>query len=562
MVWKNIHPQDKDNWHRMNEGQRRYAVEQYNLALVRRGLPIDHPRPEISDNEGESEYETAHEESDTETLVGTDDDTQEGYETAVEQDPEEEDRSEGMAPPALNSKGANAVAGPSGTGKGGKSIKRHGTGDSGVGDDGFGLPGTAKDQGGAPSDVPGTRAAALPNPISSIHSNIRYFRKIHRFISWGISYQVIESKLNDVTYRNISTPFAYIPWDRTYFYLNPSEYESLPNQSNIVSVTVTVKPRNVRVAFPTNSSESQLATLNQNKDLCYAIGFNKSIPTINVQYMSFKDAQPMIPLTWELDHKNKHVDLSKDLYGRTWAETPQTVPRHQMGIPTPLPTYAMIPYAQESKEAGYPCLQHHYKDFDADAVTGQTMLKQTYKPLCGLVKKPWDNVHHAYPKYPRDSLLSISRQGGNNMFHKDNIKMDNDNKPATMTSTTEPTWEMTSYAGAYTNIIEASQYIRKGISAHLPVGAQPSIHVAVQPTPALDTKALQGVSNSNFTDTQAYWEVIAECEVNTQYPGTYPLYPGPHGDQNNLFFYNHGDVFAPYTTMYQGLYVSRTDEPE
>ena len=38
-------PNERPNWHKLNEGQRRYAWEQYNLALVRRGLPIDHPIP-------------------------------------------------------------------------------------------------------------------------------------------------------------------------------------------------------------------------------------------------------------------------------------------------------------------------------------------------------------------------------------------------------------------------------------------------------------------------------------------------------------------------------------
>lgn len=38
-------PNQRPNWERLNEGQRRYAYEQYNLARVRRGLDIDHPIP-------------------------------------------------------------------------------------------------------------------------------------------------------------------------------------------------------------------------------------------------------------------------------------------------------------------------------------------------------------------------------------------------------------------------------------------------------------------------------------------------------------------------------------
>ncbi|PRD25778.1 UNVERIFIED_CONTAM: hypothetical protein NCL1_39929 [Trichonephila clavipes] len=38
-------PDERPNWENLNEGQKRYAYEQYNLARVRRGLPIDHPIP-------------------------------------------------------------------------------------------------------------------------------------------------------------------------------------------------------------------------------------------------------------------------------------------------------------------------------------------------------------------------------------------------------------------------------------------------------------------------------------------------------------------------------------
>ncbi|CAL1283296.1 unnamed protein product, partial [Larinioides sclopetarius] len=41
------HPAERPNWNTLNEGQKRYAVEQWQLARVRRGLPIDHPIPSL-----------------------------------------------------------------------------------------------------------------------------------------------------------------------------------------------------------------------------------------------------------------------------------------------------------------------------------------------------------------------------------------------------------------------------------------------------------------------------------------------------------------------------------
>lgn len=545
----------------MNEGQRRYAMEQYNLALVRRGLPIDHPIPEESG--GESEYETAHEESDTETLVG---DTQEtgGYETADELEDELHEATPDMPPPGKPSSGAGSqVAGPSGTGKGGKGIKRTNTGESGFSDDGFGLPGTGRDQGeSAPSDVPGTRTVALPKPITGLNTYIRHFRKVHRFISWGVSYQIIETKIGNITYRNITTPFANLPWDKIYFYLNPSEFDGLPNGSWVTKVRVEVKARNVRVAFPTNSTATELATLNQNKDICYAVGLNKKIPTINVQYKAFQDSQPMIPTDFEVDAESKHTDFMGDLYGKPWAVTPLTVPRHQMGIPTPLHAYAIIPYAHDEPESGYPCLQSYYKDFDADAMTGQTVLREEYKPICSFIRRNLTPIYHPYPVVKKDDFITVQRQGGTNQFSTDKIKMDTANQPATLTDEPVGTWTATNWQPEMTSEIEKSQNLRFGNNGMKPVGAQPSIHIAVQPTPALDTKALQGKSNSSFTDTQAYWEVIAEMEVNTKYPHPFPLYPGPHADHFDQAWVRSGNQIDPYITMYQGLYCNREAAPQ
>lgn len=562
MVWKNIPPYERPNWARMNEGQRRYAMEQYNLALVRRGLPIDHPIPE-QDPVEESEYETAHEESDSETIVPAESDG-EGYDTAVELEEELHDlrdasEDDDMAPPGGRTSTSAPVAGPSGTGKGGKALKRHGTSDSGI-EEAFGLPGTGQGQG--QSDPPGgepieTCAVSLPRPTLKINSYIRYYRKVHRFLSWGIAYQVLSTTENDVDYRNISTPFAQIPWDRPYLYLTYSEWSSLPAGCRTSKVRVEVRARNVRVAFPTNSSGTELATLNQNKDLCYAIGLNKTCNIVNVQYLSFQDGQPMIPLTYEQDAEGKHKDLNSDLYGRLWTDEKLTVPRHQMGIPTPLPTYAIVPYYKLDPEGGYPCLQHYYKDFYGDGINGQAICRAEYKPVMGLLKQPPQTITYGYPK--RTQNYSVPRQGGNNQCHTDKFAPSGTSGDIA-SFTSSPNSMGSAEPGILTqfHLLEKSQLYRHGFEGMLPVQAQPSLHVAVQPTPALDTKALGGRSNSNFTDTQAYWECICEMEVNTQYKTPFPLFEGIHGQTGDLIWRNGGNELSlkDYNSMFGGLYTS------
>lgn len=530
MVWRNIPPDERPNWNRLNEGQKRYAWEQYNLALVRRGLPINHPIPDPEEDDVEEPQ------AGTSTEQRGDQDIEEGgvSDTA----PEERDgrHDDAMAPPQPMD---TSDAGPSRAV--GKGSKRKKTTDSGVAEGDFALPGTGQGQGdGGGIGESNSRIVGLPNPSTSIHSNIRYYRKVHKFLTWGIAYQVLESTVSSVLYRNICTPFANIPWDRSYLYLTPAEFEALPEGAYVTSVRCEVRARNVRVAFPTNSSSTDLATLNQNKDVCYAVGLNKKLNTVNVQYTAFQDTQPMIPTSYEVDNMSKHQDLYKDLYGRDWTDPTLTVPRHQMGIPTPLPCYAMIPYYKRSPESGYPCLQAHYKEMDADEASGSVFCKVEYKPICGIIKDQLDPITYTYPKLAAKSNVTIPRQGlkFKNQYTSLSLSEDDAQRVIGLTDTDGATETLRGRAPAVTSLIEKSQWIRHGPNGMVGMGTQPSLHIAVQPTPALDTKSLGGESNGSFTDTQGNWEIICEMEVSTAFPTPYPLYNGPHGTEDCIYFKN------------------------
>ncbi|KAL0120457.1 hypothetical protein PUN28_008283 [Cardiocondyla obscurior] len=93
----------------------------------------------------------------------------------------------------------------------------------------------------------------------------------------------------------MTTPLCEVPWNRPFWYINESEFNILPNGSSISSCGIKICQRNVRVAFPTNSTASNLATLNQNKNIIYSIGLNKNVDCLPVEYSSFDDSQPMVP---------------------------------------------------------------------------------------------------------------------------------------------------------------------------------------------------------------------------------------------------------------------------
>lgn len=562
--WKNIPPNKRSNWSNLNEGQRRYAYEQYNLALVRRGLPIDHERPNVTAPGDAKRGES--------TDVGQrDDDTSNDKSTSSKEDRQyvSPNQREDMAPTGSVD---TPVAGTSGSNR--KSLKRHRTNDSAISDvDGFSLPGTGADAlqngNGFENEMP--KRVALPRPKAGLNSHIRYYSKFHRFISWGVSYQILLNSEGtppaSIDYHNITTPFAAIPWDRVYLYMNPAEFNSLPYSAVVTSVRCTVRPRNVRIAFPTNSSASELATLNQNKDISYIYNANNNLSTINVQYKTFQDGQPMIPVTWEIDALGKHSDLQKDLYGELWkAAPPFTVPRHQMGIPTPLPTYMMIPYVKQDPEGGYPCLQEYTCDFDADDNTGDALVIKEYKPTYGLITTPYKPVHQQYRNPKNPQRIDIPRAGMSFTNKVTQISVvDSSLQPGTVKEI-EGTTECLMYGNQYTfettGLIEKSQIMHHGIGGGHHCNVQPSLHVAVQPVPAIDTSALQGKSNSNFTDTQAYWEVYCEMEVNTKYPCPYPLYNGGSVQSTELTFYHTGNNRDEFQSTFNGLMQKNVPVPK
>ncbi|AGZ03696.1 VP2 [Solenopsis invicta densovirus] len=563
MVWKNIKPEDRPNWHKLNEGQRRYAYEQYKLALVRRGLDIDHDRPDVSESESEAEelpqvsqnsqqsqydtasegdqYETADDASDTDTIVPD----------SFEND---------MAPPVSMDKSTSGASTSGTSNKGGKGIKRQKTSDSGIAeggraDDGFSLPGTGAEEqadNGFGSEAP--RSLALPRPTLRLNNYVRYYSKFHKFITWGISYQILPEETGDRSYRHISTPFAQVPWDRLYLYLTNSEYATLPLESYVTSVSITIKPRNVRVAFPTNSTSTDLATLNQNKDVSYAVGLRQNLNCVNVQYTKFLDGQSMIPQDWEIDTLVKHQDLNKDLYGKEWALAPPTVPRHQMGIPTPLPTYCMIPYPKQDPEPGYPCFQHFYRDFDADGVSGRAICKQHYKPTMGLIKLQKPQINLQYPALV--TTAHVPRQGMTFTNKISNVTVDANNQATEIKEDTGRTTDLRIDTPGEFNLeqlIEKSQILRHGYNGAKHCCTQPSLHVAVQPVPALDTKALGGTSNSSFTDVQGWWEMYCEIEINTNYTAPHPLFNGEHATFKDNLWYHRDHKINPFVSMWDGL---------
>lgn len=563
--WQNIHPSEKPNWGRLNEGQRRYAVEQYNLALVRRGIPIDHPIPERpgdfgdwldEHHEGEEDLrdqldrDLGGQQQQSEPEESPPYDNSEAYNAQFEDlvhdsnnpdwDPNDVDEGHFEDHHENNNNifdhPAPTIMADTSTGSSSSAPKRPRAED---GADSSAKAGGKKKLPGTGSAAPmegGPRTMALPSPRSAIHSHVRYYRKMHKFFSYGIAYKPIAYKNGaDAQAVIISTPLMEVPWDRRFFYLNPSEFDLLPQGSSFNKVRIKVTQRNVRVAFPTNSTANNLATLNQNKNIITAVGLYKKINSAGYKYTAFEDNQPMAPSEVMFAANADYTNLMNNLYGfpDNTADFAKQVPTHQLGIPVVPKVYACLnrfnynhTTVANNDIIGWECLQEHTTEHDGDASTGNTLLTLEYHPVVGLCRIPPTPIWRNWRPDGGNNTILIPRgshtlqphvtgltPGPNGDMIARNIQ---DAHGINLMGITPPTLE---------NYIEHAQDMYEGIFLKDMPAVQDSVHIGVQPTPALTTTALTSTNahNTAFTDTQAYWEIEAECEINTCYSTFRPL---------------------------------------
>lgn len=552
-------PYERPNWERMNEGQRRYAMEQWQLARVRRGLNIDHPIPEVYQPEIEpvsSPDPTPHI-SPVESIPDNFDDVSFNEEELFGPSPDQSplfssggspfraslpdipDSEDDYPPDAQPEPNMPEQGTPMETQSQGRplpdssqetasSSKRQRTGKNR-------LPGTAGGQGGGEASP--ALVGSIPRPILGTHMNVRYYKKVHRFLTFGLAYKPI-SKTTGVppttqTDFYMITPLAKVPWEFLFMYLNKSEYSLLPWGANVEKIKCTIRSENVRIAFPTNSSGTELATLNQNKFLRVAKGLAQNVNGIDVKPKTFQDTQPMIvtditPISKDDDLK----EMESAMYGVDINDTTfnTQTPVHQFGIPYALPFYYSVTNQQDVNKGGWPCLQSYIEEFEADGASGSNICVMEYKPKCGLVKSIQPSLYSGVPSN-KTADLTVNIGSGVGSSKPRSIALTADLKKGTWKSINEANYsssEATIDEGDLDTVelIEKSQYIHPGLfpDNFIPSSC-PTLHVGLQPVPALTSKVIgNDAALNSYTDSQAYFEVTCEAWIKCSYPTERPLY--------------------------------------
>lgn len=408
----------------------------------------------------------------------------------------------------------------------------------------MGLTGTGREQasGGASSD--GAPKYVIEKPFSSFEGRVNTYQKVHKFMTFGIASTAIQPVATSPSVW-LTTYLAEIPWHIPALFLNQSEFNLISPGSHVVEVDIEVYYRGSVIQFETGATATQLATLNQINDIAVAHALNKSGQGSNVNFRSFNATQPMIPTSITRPMYGPVVGayrgMVRDYYGSNNTDPTFNgdIPKHQVGRQTFLYNYfalsnqgvATPPQANLNSTGGWPNLAEKITQMDGKTVVNTCVLKSTYHPRSGPIKAPLRTIGHGLPITNNNVALLVPMNG--NFTHMRNSSQSDaagptpsDGLQLTMTSTNQNPSNQVSLQPTFDiyTPIEKSQFTRSGPWGQADPHVQPSIHIGVQPVPAVSTSAILAEDNqfNSWTNSRAYWEVVATMKVKERSPTDYP----------------------------------------
>nr|QVW56827.1 MAG: putative structural protein [Cecropis daurica parvoviridae sp.] len=501
-------PPHRPNWNSLNSSQKRYAIEQHNIARARRNLP-PFVLGEAAPNE---EYVD-------------DPDLQWNFDGGINPNDLVQQQMSTEQPTVSS----DVVSSPSGT----SSAKRKRVD----------LPGTGnEDANDADTGNPSIENASIPSAPNRTTGYTMVFRKHHTLVSYGVAN--IQLGLGSVDGDRIGTTnLMYVPVDKPYFYLSPSEYLNMISKVRgvkVLEVKCKIVLRNPRTAFETNSSTSNLATLNQNKFIQIAHGLINKTRGLNLKYNFDTATSPMKPSSVALMNKEIQHKFICSAYGVTDAmainfESGATLPCAFFNLPMQYPIYyGMYCNSKHNSSAvGWQDINHLIQKKDASSMIGTTVVEYSYKPQVAFLSKPWTYIYGGRCDATPDKINKLrtvsmdkqrfltytSRNMENGVHEASNIAMNSfDEYEYNLLFKDDKT--------RYTTPIEIGQYVCH-TSKMRKIKVQPSLHVGVCPVPQLTTTNSSLVPDK-FTDVECTWDIDVEMVCEFGMPYSYTHFPNPH----------------------------------
>lgn len=381
----------------MNEGQKRYAYEQWMLARVRRGEkfgpggvpqgPHERNVPESINNDSVSGSPDQQPQADNDPQPDNEEEVDAAIDEFLEQISSRQDMGETeMDIPSTSGVGAKRPAPADSTTTKAAKVSKSGTSLPGTGGN---LDGMNKGRGQPTEGGP----IAILKPIGlHVDTMRKVYHKKWRFLT-SANANVILAEGANATNKTparyaLTTGMASIPWEYAFFYMTPAEYNRMKDYPGTFAKSCHVKIRtwNTRVAFQTGDTQTSNATLNQNKFLQIAKGF-RSIPHIassNRRY-TYSSTEPMQPTGFKAQTSEQYREgLKIAMYGYD-NNSPNFVkapPSDATGAEIYLQDYLTI-YTLNSTNTnnpnpGFPPVKNFIEEYDASAIINSDILSMSY----------------------------------------------------------------------------------------------------------------------------------------------------------------------------------------
>lgn len=422
------------------------------------------------------------------------------------------------------------------------------------------LPGTAQGQGGSGDGNSNAcmEVYAPERPLSLFGSKISTYKKVHRFLTFGIANTWINVDLTTPTesQRWMTTALAEVPWQFPFLYLNQSEFDLIPPGSKVKEVRVAIYHRGNRIAFETASTATSLATLNQIQNIHVAHGLNKTGWGTNSTYPTFVAGEPMLPASVGAP---LYATYPTNMYGSASATINTSIANHQIGFKMPLLNYWNI-VTSSQQFGGTPPIAENIQFFDGKTTINQCVGEFKWVPKMAPLKIPLKHLRTGLPRDPvtvADAPLQVHTNGSlQNTF------------TASLSGTASAGGSNTTVGQVSNNIvnnfsnanftmfdlIEKSQHIKSGPWGQFQKPQiQPDIHIGIQAIPSLSTANIYSPITS-WTDSQADWEVFAEMDVEEHQPTKLPFATVANVPAGDVMYRTQQGFPEDNTCSYAGLY--------
>jgi len=260
------------------------------------------------------------------------------------------------------------------------------------------LPGTGNEAtNDADTGNPSTENAHIPRPLHKSTGYTMVFRKNHSLISIGVA--SVQLQLGSYASERMgTTSLMYLPVDKPYFYMSPSEFNNIVSNIRgvkVLEVNSKVTMRNPRTAFETNASTSNLATLNQNKFIQYANGLINKTRGLNTTYKFGTATNTMKSTSLEIIDESFKKKVISAMYGTdpngwlkpNWNDG-ATLSCSMMDLPMQFPCYYTMYKVMNNGQYGWQMINENITKCNASTCIGTTILDYTYKPTVSFLSMP------------------------------------------------------------------------------------------------------------------------------------------------------------------------------